>query len=153
EKRVITFRSKTKQSPAGNRVVVPGRNGAGDPTVSGATLTVYNAAGSGEKVVVSLPASGWTAYDNGKGYRFKVQQGPITQVIVKADQITVKGGRAAGGYTLNEPSQGRMALRLQLGTQPPWCADVPPRTSGNPPSSASNDRVDRYIGVRKAPPP
>jgi len=155
EARKLTFKSRTRLMPDANRVFVPARGSLGDPTLFGASLVVYNAAGSGEKAVVPLPAVGWTAYDSAttpKGYRFK-GTGPITQVIVRLDQVKVKGGGALWAYTLDEPSQGRMALRLQLGSQPAWCADAAPRTSGNPPSSASYDRVDRFTGQSTAPPP
>jgi hypothetical protein len=120
--RKLSFKSNTKLLPPGNRVQVPPRNAPGDPTVSGATLTVYNSAGSGEKMVLVLPAAGWSAYDTAptpKGYRYK-SGGPITQVTVKADYVKVKGSRSALTYSLNEPSQGRMALRLQLGSQAAW---------------------------------
>jgi hypothetical protein len=27
-----------------------------------------------------------------------------------------------------------------------WCADAPAKASGNPPSTANNDRVDKFVG-------
>ena len=56
--RKVTFKSKTKTDPVQNRVVVPAQGRAGDPTVDGATLVVYNSAGSGEKATVALPGGG-----------------------------------------------------------------------------------------------
>src|SRR5262249_53298357 len=77
----------------------------GDPTRGGATLTVYNSAGlTNEVVVVDLQAGGWSRVGGSslKGYRFKgVGGGPIKSVVVKADEITVKGGKDKWTYTLN----------------------------------------------------
>ena len=42
-----------------------------------------------------------------------------------ADKVVIHGGGAALGYTLNEPAQGRIAVRLELGTAVTWCADAP----------------------------
>ena len=127
----------------------------GDPTVGGGTLVVYNAAGSPEAVTVALPPTGWTALgspSSPKGYRYR-GSGPIRSVVVRPNRIAVKGGRAAWGYTLDEASQGRVAVRLGLGTERPWCADVPAKVSGNPPSTTANDRVDVFVGAPRTPPP
>lgn len=120
------------------------RGGAGDPRSAGATLQVYNAAGSGEIVTVSLPSSGWMALGTDAsphGYRFKSTDpnAAVPSVLVKRDRIRVSGGGAAWGYTLNEPSQGIVALRLTLGSAPPWCAEV-----GRPPHTPRVDVVDRF---------
>jgi sugar lactone lactonase YvrE len=156
--RKLSFKSKTRTDPQPNRVVVPAPGSAGDPTANGAVVTVYNAAGSGERVTVTLPASGWKLLGSPsapKGYRFGGADGtfPISRVIVKADQVKVKGGRENWAYTLDEPSQGRVAVRLQLGGGPTWCAAAPARASGNPPSTTGNDQVDRFGGQPKAPAP
>jgi hypothetical protein len=79
--------------------------------------------------------------------------GPVSRVIVKADQLKVRAGKSSWTYTLNEPSQGRIAVQLQLGTSPAWCADAPAKASGNPPSTTSNDRVDRFMAQPKTPAP
>src|SRR5207237_4407885 len=87
-KRKISFRSTSIGDPAANRIIPPPSGTPGDPTVAGATLTVYNAAGSGEKVVVALPASsplaGWSSVGSG-GYRFRSKDPsvPITSVVVR----------------------------------------------------------------------
>jgi hypothetical protein len=44
-------------------------------------------------------------------------------------------------------------VKLRLGTAAPWCATAPAKTVGSPPSSASFDHVDRFVGLRNAPPP
>ncbi len=156
--RKLNFKSKTKDDPPANRVVTPALGGSGDPTLHGATLVVYNAAGSGESVAVPLPASGWRLLGNAlspKGFKFTGSDpaGPVSRVYVKPDQLRVRGGKANWAYTLNEPSQGRIAIRLQLGTGVAWCADSPAKASGNPPSTASNDRVDKFTGQKKTPAP
>jgi hypothetical protein len=162
-RRKMAFRSVTNADPAANQVVVPARGAAGDPTPGGpggggALLEVYNSAGSGEKVSVQLPASGWTAYDDSatpRGYRYKsaASTDAITRVIVKANQIRVRGGRSGWGYTLDALSQTSIGIRLRLGTGIPWCTDVPAKTRGNPASSASYDHVDKFVGGRVPPPP
>ena len=107
--------------------------------------------------MISLPSTGWTALGAGTvtGYVFRGTDpnGPISRITVKADSITIRGGRANWPYTLNEPSQGRVALRLKLGNATPWCADVPAKVGGNPPSTAHNDTQDKFFGQPKTPPP
>lgn len=164
-RRKISFKSTTFQDPSGNQIVVAARGAAGDPTPGGAggggaTVQVYNSAGSGEKVTVVLPASGWTAIDDSqtpRGYKFKSASStdPITRVVLRGNLVRIRGGKANWGYTLTQAQapQGRIAVRFQAGTGVTWCADTPAKTSGNPPSTASNDRVDKFSGARHAPPP
>jgi len=150
--RRVSFRSFTRQDPTVNRIVPPGVGGASDPTSSGATLTVHDTAGSGEAVTVSLPASGWSVF-GGRGYRFRDRSAPISRVTVTADRISFVGGGAGWGYTLDEPSQGRIAVRLTLGSERPWCAEAPAKVGGNPPSTASSDRVGRFVAQPRTPAP
>jgi hypothetical protein len=149
--RKITFKSNTKKDLPANRVLLPAIGGAGDPTLHGASLVVYNSAGSGEKVTVPLAASGWKVLGSStapKGFKFTGSDpnGPVSRVIVKADQLKVRGGKANWAYTLNESSQGRMAVRLQLGTATGWCSDAPAK-------AGSNDLVDRFTAAPKTPAP
>lgn len=135
------------RDPAPNQIVVPARGSDGDPTAGGATFVLYNAAGSGEVAEVSLPASGWQALGTGtppKGYRFRDLTGTlgVQSITLKPNKLTLKGGGAGLGYTLNEASQGRMALRLRLGDALPWCADMPPKPG--------NDEVDGYQAMPKS---
>lgn len=149
----MRFKSSTKLDPPADRVVLPARGSGGDPTLAGATLRVYNAAGTGELVTVTLPASGWTtvgAITSLKGgYRFRSPDpgAPVQTVLVKRDRIKVSGGGAAWGYTLNEAPQGIVALRLALGTAPAWCAEA-----GRPPHTPRVDVVDRFSAGRMPPP-
>jgi hypothetical protein len=73
-------------------------------------------------------------------------------VVVKTDALSVKGKGPEWTYTLDEPLQGRVAVRVRLGDVA-WCADAPARSSGTPPSSTRFDHVDRFDGQRSAPPP
>ena len=73
--------------------------------------------------------------------------------IVKADQLQIRGGKSNWAYTLDEPSQGRIAVRLTLGGGATWCSDAPAKSSGSPPSTASNDRVDKFTAQTRTPAP
>ena len=151
--RRITFKSSTKDAPPPNKILPPARGSAGDPTLNGAILRVYNTAGTGEIVTVTLPASGWVplgAFTNAQGFRFKATDAgaPVQRVSVTKDRIKL-GGRGAGWtYTLNEPSQGSVGLRLTLGNGATWCAQA-----GRAPYPARIDTVDRFVGAPKTPPP
>jgi lysophospholipase L1-like esterase len=151
-KRKITFKSSTRKgyTPA-NRIVLPLIGGAQDPTVVGGELVVFNAAGpTTDEVTVILPASGWSVVGT-KGFRFE-SSGPIFRVSVSPDQIKVKGGGAAWDYTLDELSQGAVAVRLTLGNGG-WCARAPAAATGAPPSTANSDLPGKFVGAKKAPPP
>jgi hypothetical protein len=162
--RRVLFIAASRLDAAENRIVPPVYGSAADPTLGGGSLSVYNSAGGGEAVTVLLPAfdpvagAGWSlvgSTSSPRGYRFRSTSSadPINNVLVLKDRIVVKGGGAAWGYTLDEPAQGRIAVRLTLGAGVPWCADVPPRLLGTPPSPAASDRVDRFRGAPKTPPP
>jgi hypothetical protein len=94
-------------------------------------------------------ASGWTKIGKttATGWKFKGAVGPIRQVPVKSDQIVVKGGKSLWTYTLDEASEGRVAVRLRLGSDSGWCADAPAQVKGNPPSTAANDRPGKFPPV------
>jgi len=153
--RRVSFKSSTQRDPAANRIVPPAGGSAGDPTLHGATLTVYNAAGTGESVTVALPASGWSILGSPSQpskYTFRGTE-PISSVRVQRDRILVKGGRASWTYTLDQPPQRRIALRLALGTDLPWCTAALAKVSGNPPSTAKTDRAGLFVAQPKMPPP
>ncbi len=161
KKRKISFKANTKLDPPANRIVLPASGGPGDPRVGGATLAVYNsnpAPGSPtDTVVVSLAAANWKATGTStlKSYVYKNTDpnGPIKSVTVKPDSISITGGKPNWTYTLNEPQQGRVAVHLSLGSSAGWCADVPAKLSGNPPSTVKTDKVDSFTGQPKTPPP
>jgi hypothetical protein len=158
DKRTLTFSSSTKGGAAGHRVIVPAPGSPDDPTTAGALLRVYNGAGlTSDSVQIALPANGWKAIGKGagfRGYRFiGPKTGPITSVVVKQDSIAIRGGKASFAYTLDEPVQGAVALRLQFGADAGWCTSSPARTHGTPPSSATYDHPGRFVGAPKTPPP
>src|SRR5262249_20667555 len=140
------FASSTAHASSANRIVPPAPGSDGDPTLHGATLRVYNAAGTtSDDVIVMLP-SGWSLLGRPsrfKGYRYRGVNpaGPVKTIVVKRARTPVKGGKANWAYTLDEPSQTRVAVQLSLGTAS-WCASA----------SGKTDKVDRFVG-RKSPPP
>jgi YVTN family beta-propeller protein len=163
ERRTVSFKSAPyKGAPSG--VVLPLGGSSGDPTAAGPTggavLTVYNSNGSGEKVVVSLPASNWSMTGSAAsptGYKYKDSKrllGPISSAtLTGSGRLSISGKGAAWLYTLDEPAQVRMALRLTLGSQPPMCAEAPAQATGNPPSTANHDEVDKFDGQPNSPGP
>ena len=139
-KRSFKFRSSTRHATVHIAPAAPGE--AGDPTLSGATLVVYGSAAPTDTVTVSLPASGWTPLGTPakpKGYRFLATDpaAPVARVDVRPDEIKVKA-KGTWPYTLDEPAQGRVAVRLVPLGQLGWCADAPPK-------GASFDRPGRFI--------
>ncbi len=155
-RRRVAFSSDTRLDAT--QIVPPPPTSPGDPRLFGATVHVFNAAGSvpDDVTVVLPPGLLWTARGRiftGYEYRNPDRTAAITRLTVRTNQIALQGGRALWGYTLNEPSQGRVAVKVQLGTTASWCAAVDARASGFPPSTARNDRVDRFVGQPRSPAP
>ena len=155
--RTFSFKSGTRRDGSDHRIVIPAAGSAGDPTATGATggggtLTVYNP-DSGETFTAALPAAGWTIDSSGTRYTFSDPLGAIQMVAVSADTLEARGGGEAFGYTLDRSGQGTIAVRVQLGTAAPWCAETAARATGLPPTTARNDTVDRFTGQPNAPPP
>jgi hypothetical protein len=156
-KRRFTFNSSTKRDPTANRIVPPAPGTAGDPTLNGGELIVYNAAGLTTDLVHIPLQSGWQPIGkapNIKGWKFTSTDSSsgVSSVEVQADKISVKGGTGGFGYTLDEPAQGGVGVRLLLGPGG-WCADAPAKTSGNPPTTTRNDTVDKFVAEPKSPAP
>ncbi len=110
-----------------------------------------------ETARLPLPASGWKLLGTEarpKGWSFKSAStaDPIRTVTVRSDTISVRGGKALFCYTLDEPQQGTMAVRLVFGDGAEWCTAAPAKTSGNPPVAGKNDTIDRFTGAPKTPP-
>ncbi len=154
KKRSVRFKSDTKSETAERRIVLPAVGSLGDPTLHGARLQVMNAADSGELADVHLPASGWILLGTPvfpKGYRYRGEpDAAIDKVVLKTNRVTVKGRGAEWCYTLDEPSQVRMGVRLRFGDALVLCAEASARTSGNPPSTATHDLVDRFRSAKDA---
>ena len=142
-RRFFKIRVGTKQEDPAHRVVLPGDGTDGDPTLAGsggggAKLEVYNIAGSGELATYDLPAGRWERLPADgvlKAYAY-TERNPgvvLTKIFVRPDKIYVRSSGALG-YTLDEPMQGQVAVRLTLGTGVTWCAEA----VGRPPA----DRYD-----------
>jgi hypothetical protein len=145
--RRITFRSDTRRDAAANDVVVPAPGSNGDPTLGSATLALYNSAGLAADVAqVTLPAAGWAAIGSGatfKGYRYTSGTGAIRHATVKNHRIVLRGGRRFLTYTLDEAAQGKLTLRLTLGTGTTWCAE----------GVGKRDRAGRFETAEDTPAP
>jgi hypothetical protein len=151
-RRKIKFRAKTRSSPTANRVVPPVRGGDGDPTLHGALLQVFNASAGVEVAKIVLPSSGWRSLGSEsapRGFRFDdgVSDAAIRRVVVQPDTLIIEGGGSSWCYSLDEPSQGRVGMRLTLGSGIEWCAEAPAK------SGERNDRVDRFMAQPKTSPP
>jgi hypothetical protein len=136
--------------PPENLVVPPEPGSEGDPSLHGATLTVYNAAGSGEVFTTDLPAASWKQSGSAlKGWRYVFSSSTaIRKIYLKNPKITLKGGKAAWGYSLDEPSQGLLAVQLTLGNAVTWCSLAEPEFP-----SEKWDVPDRFRAVAAGPPP
>ena len=73
--------------------------------------------------------------------------------VTNGEYLKFVCGGAGWGFTLDEPSQGRIAVRLTLGSGRPWCAEAPAKASGHPPSTAANDRAGRFVAQPGTPAP
>jgi hypothetical protein len=102
-----------------------------------------------------LPASGAAPGDGWKplgkatapaGYTYESRDpnGPIRRIVVKSDRVVLTGRGQNWAYSLDETAQGAVAVRLQLGSGPTWCAMIP---------AGRADRVDAFLGQSFAPPP
>jgi sugar lactone lactonase YvrE len=152
-RRRVRFSSRSKFDPPANQIVVPAQNGSGDPTLFGGSVTVYNTNGGDDFITVFLSHTNWSRLGTGPSpsgwlYRSPDPDAPIRTVRVRASEITVRGGRQDWVYTLDEPSQERIGLRLLLGTSAEWCTEA-----GQPGFPPSADEVDRYTAQRRTPPP
>ena len=152
-RRRLSFRSLTKADAFANRIVLPGIGTVSDPTLHGATLRVYNAAGGMDDVSVALvtgPAGTWTVNASGTVFQWKGldPNGPVGRIKLKADVMTIKAGKSNWGYTLNEAMQGSVAVRLQLGNGVTWCAQ-----GGQPGFLPRRDGPDKFIAAPRTPPP
>ena len=148
-RRRVDLRFSTRGAAAANRIVVPAPGAPGDPTIYTTTLHVFNAAGqTNDFAVVALMASQWRLRGTltKPEYRYRSSTGSIRAVTLRADRLVIRGGGSEWDYTLNEPSQGSVAVRFFLGDGG-WCAIVPPS------AASRSDTVDRYEGQPNAPAP
>jgi len=105
------------------RLAASGLDGLGDPTLGGGTLTLTNPT-TAESVSYPLPAVGWRARPKREpiaaGYQYSDPvgtYGPCHAVSLKSGRKLVIKCRGAGfGFTLDEASQGSLAVRLTTGS-------------------------------------
>jgi hypothetical protein len=110
-------------------LIVPALAGSdGDPTLGGAELRLFNPT-SLEEDVISLPAGGWTVKINAAGsiYKYKdaaLANGPCRVALLKAGRAKAvcKGSQIA--FSLDEASQGALAVRLRSGNAKPICGEL-----------------------------
>lgn len=109
--------------------VVTGLPGSAfDPRVSGATLELTNRT-TLESASFALPASDWKGLGNpsgSKGYKFKASAGPCSVVTLKPRKMIKAVCNAKRGsipFTLDESSQGALAVALRISTASPQCTE------------------------------
>jgi hypothetical protein len=152
-RRRFSFKAATRNAQPFNKVESPPAGSAADPTINGAYVAVRGTGGlSSDLFFITLDASGWAR--SGTTYTYKAPStAAITKVVVKPDTLTVKGGKQLFNYSLDEPAQGRVTVEVKLGIGTGgrrYCAEAPAKLSGNPPSTARNDRVDKFVGQPNA---
>jgi len=104
-------------------VIVAGTpRGVADPTLTGGTLAIFNPR-TGELAAIALPASKWTGLGNpagSGGYQYAdngQSAGPCKAVTLKPGEPLQASCIGQGiGFTLNEASQGSLAITLTTGT-------------------------------------
>jgi hypothetical protein len=154
----VSFVARTGRRAGTGRIAPPPWHSALDPTHRGAVLHVYGAAFTADAVRVELPASGWRRLGRErrpKGYRFRARDAvggsPIRTLLLAPGVMRVRG---TVPYSLDEPAQGRVAVRLVPGLLPGggWCAVAAARTRGPLGATAKTDRPGRFVGASSAPP-
>jgi hypothetical protein len=98
-------------------IVAPVIGSQSDPSRWGAALRILNP-DTLEEDVVDLPAEGWKASKG--GYRFK-GRGACRRVKIKKGRLSASCRGAALGFSLDEPQQGALAVRLELGSGTGFC--------------------------------
>jgi len=156
DRRRRRLRWRTAVGARASWTAIPAWDALGDPTragrAGGALLTISNADGSGERVTIGLPAEHWRRRGSAahpRGYRYDDPArlaGPITHVAIdRRGAVDLRGGGPWFGYTLDEPAQGKIAVRLQLGRGDVWCTTF----TAKPGRDARNDRPGRFVGSRQ----
>ncbi len=144
-KKKITFRSEV--SPL---ITTPSPGSGGDPRLGGAVLEVFRAdpVFGPERVTMTLAPANWTLVGRASsfGYRYRGSdpEGPIKSLVVSHNKITFRGGRANWAYTLDEPYQLKMGMRLTLGDTAGWCTSTVPKIS----RGHTLDYPGRFVGLR-----
>lgn len=150
--RTLSYEARTRPADGQHRVILPAAFGSGDPRIGGGLIHVYNSAGSSDAVSVVLPSAGWRLMgtaQNPKRWRYRALSSsePIRSLTVQPDRIIFTAKGATFGYSLNEPTQGRIAVRVALGSQRAWCTDMPAKLP-----VARNDKPGVFVGQAAAAP-
>ena len=100
------------------RAIVPGT--PGDPTSDDGTLALTNP-GSGETVTLALPAANWRPLGTppgSKGFRYVAGSpaDPCRTVLLRGTRLTARCRGDQIGFSLDEPTQGTLGVRLTLGS-------------------------------------
>ncbi|MGH7787487.1 MAG: hypothetical protein ACRERC_11510 [Candidatus Binatia bacterium] len=147
----LTFKSaKYQGAPSG--VVVPAWDSPDDPSLGGAMLTVYRAAGGGNPASIALPAAGWERIGSptNQGYRYRDRDqidGPITTATLRNGKLVLRG-KGAGVYQLDGAPQGSLALRFLLAGGGELCTVAPPKSP-----ATTHDTTAQFNGARQSPAP
>jgi hypothetical protein len=148
--RAFKMRSGTRYDPFVH-IVPPALGSAGDPTLHGGVLTIFNVGGPPQVVTYPLPAERWRLIgtpENFKGYHFHDDtpaDGPIVRVFVKPEKLFVSGGKTNWTYLLGPVPQGTIAVRFALGADEGWCVEAPAK-----PPFERFDTPARFAGSKGA---
>ncbi len=144
ERRKLVFKSSRRKDEASG-ITAPAWDSGSDPTLVGATVTLYRFAGT-SAATIALPASHWqrTGSPAKPGYRYKDRDrvnGPIHSATLKGDKLIIKG-KGAGLVPLADAPQGTMVLRFTAGDLA-YCAAVPAMTP-----AAKHDTTKAFNGAK-----
>ncbi|TMA39558.1 MAG: hypothetical protein E6J79_02895 [Deltaproteobacteria bacterium] len=128
DKAIDASKRKLKALSKDPRFLAGAVGSADDPTVSGAVLTLANPT-TGETFSAPLPAGNWTAaplnIPGNQSYRYldrSLAAGPCNSVIVHSGKLLLATCVGTGlGFSLDEPTQGSLDVRLTIGTAFEYC--------------------------------
>jgi hypothetical protein len=106
-------------------VQAPAAGSAGDPTLGGAVLRILNRDPL-ESAEHPLPASGWRAAGGGEGYFYSDSAqtgGACRSVVIAQHDIQALCSGEGVAFSLDEPSQGSLAVELVLGGGVVYCME------------------------------
>ncbi len=122
----------------------------GDPRIGGAVLEVHNPI-TGERAYTNLVAGSWEAVgglsDGSKGYQYRSRapaEGPCKKVRYSAGKLKAKCKGLGLRFTLDEPSQGTISVRLHLANGERVCTEF----GGDIRDDQSTNGVDRTVKFR-----
>ena len=157
--RKVRFAALESGDAAFGAIRVPTPGSVDDPRVGGATVTVYASGpeiGRRDRTSLVLRAADWRLLgtpESPRGYKFVASDPafPIRMMVLRAGSLRFSGGGPNWNYTLDEASQGRVAVRVAIGASLRLCAEAPAAVAGAPPSPL--DGPGSFAGQRKAPAP